>query len=203
MKKLSVIIWCDLIGRWWMNLHKRSCCSTWIPRKINMEFAKDSRKKIVYSRFAKNGNFDQPSHMYNRRKFRSQTLEVKLPAIWTDEKQRRSRRIEKRRAEERRSENRKSQKKEDAGARKGRKVPKHCVFPMICGSRGSKSRLAKARVRSQLARWEMKNCTALWHEAHFQVKMYKAPQLRTTFGSWDVEKVHAVVVRSTFPSQNV
>ena len=27
---------------------------------------------------------------------------------------------------------------------KGRKVAKHCVFPMICGSRGSKSRLAKA-----------------------------------------------------------
>ena len=38
----------------------------------------------------------------------------------------------------------------------------------------------------------MKNCTPLWHEAHFQVKMYKTPQLRTTFGSCDVEKVHAV-----------
>ena len=37
-----------------------------------------------------------------------------------------------------------SQKREDAGARKGRKVAKHCVFPMICGSGGSKSRLAKA-----------------------------------------------------------
>ena len=35
-------------------------------------------------------------------------------------------------------------KKEDPGARKGRKVAKHCVFPMICGSGGSKSRLAKA-----------------------------------------------------------
>ena len=34
--------------------------------------------------------------------------------------------------------------KKDPGARKGRKVPKHCVFPMICGSGGSKSRLAKA-----------------------------------------------------------
>ena len=51
---------------------------------------------------------------------------------------------EKRRVEERRSEKRKSQKKEDADARKGRKVAKHCVFPMICGSRGSKSRLAEA-----------------------------------------------------------
>ena len=51
---------------------------------------------------------------------------------------------EKRRVEESRSEKRKSQKKEDADARKGRKVAKHCVFPMICGSGGSKSRLAKA-----------------------------------------------------------
>ena len=37
-----------------------------------------------------------------------------------------------------------SQKREDAGAQKGRKVAKHCVFPMLCGSGGSKSRLAKA-----------------------------------------------------------
>ena len=51
---------------------------------------------------------------------------------------------EKRRVEESRSEKRKSQKKEDADARKGRKVAKHCVFSMICGSGGSKSRLAKA-----------------------------------------------------------
>ena len=46
-----------------------------------------------------------------------------------------------------------------------------------------------------------KKCTPLWREAHFQVKMYKAHHSRTTFGSWDVEKVHAVVARSTFPSQ--
>ena len=39
---------------------------------------------------------------------------------------------------------RKSQKKEDAGGRKGRKAGSHCVFPMVCGSEGSKSRLAKA-----------------------------------------------------------
>ena len=92
----------------------------------------------------------------------------------------------------------------------------------------------KRRVRSQLARWEMKNCTRLcakhiskskctkhtsfgpllevemskkctplWREAHFQVKMYKTHHSRTTFGSWDVEKVHAVVAWSTFWSQNV
>ena len=68
---------------------------------------------------------------------------------------------------------------------------------------GRKVGSLKRWVRSQLARWEMKNCTPLWREAHLQVKMYKTHQVRTTFGSWDVEKVHAVVARSTFPSQNV
>ena len=78
---------------------------------------------------------------------------------------------EKRREEERRSQKRKHQKKEDPGARKGRKVPKHCVFPMICGSGGSKSRLAKAAGAEP------------------------ADQIRD-------EKLHAVVARSAFPSQN-
>jgi len=45
-----------------------------------------------------------------------------------------------------------------------------------------------------------KKCTPLWREAHFEVKMYKAHQVRT-FGSYDVEKVHAVVARSTFASE--
>ena len=105
---------------------------------------------------------------------------------------------EKRRVEEKRSEKRKSQKKEDAGASKGRKVAIHCVFPI-----GRKVGSLKRRVRSYLARWEMKNCTPLWIKAHFQVKMHKTHQARTSFGSWDVEKVHAFVARSTFPSQNV
>ena len=68
---------------------------------------------------------------------------------------------------------------------------------------GRKVGSLKRRVRSQLARWEMKKCTPLWREAHLQVKMYKTHHARTTFGSWDVEKVHAVVARSTFRSQNV
>ena len=33
-----------------------------------------------------------------------------------------------------------SKKREDAGARKGREVAKYRVFPMFCGSGGSKSR---------------------------------------------------------------
>ena len=100
---------------------------------------------------------------------------------------------------------------------------------------GRKVGSLKRRVRTQLATGTMKNCTPLWREAHFQVKMLKTPGVRTTFGevaiskkctplwreahfqvkmykthhgrttfgSCDVEKVHAVVARSTFPSQNV
>ena len=71
------------------------------------------------------------------------SLEVKLPTIWTDGKAEVVRVREEKRREERRSEKRKSQKNEDAGARKDRKVAIHCLFPMICGPGGSKSRLAK------------------------------------------------------------
>ena len=38
---------------------------------------------------------------------------------------------------------------------------------------GRKVGLLKRRVQSHLARWEMKNCTPLWLEAHFQVKSVK------------------------------
>ena len=73
-------------------------------------------------------------------------------------------------------------------------------FQWFVAPEGRKVGSLKRRVRSQLARGEMKNCTPLWREAHFQVKMHKTHHARTTFGSWDVEKVHAVVARSTFPS---
>ena len=76
-------------------------------------------------------------------------------------------------------------------------------FQWFVAPEGRKVGSLKRRVRSQLARWEMKNCTPLWREAHVQVKRCKAPQLRSTFRRCDVEKVHAVVARSTFWSQNV
>ena len=47
-----------------------------------------------------------------------------------------------------------------------------------------------------------KKCTPLWRKANSEVKMYKADHVRTTFGSCDVEKVSAVVARSTFRSKN-
>ena len=74
-----------------------------------------------------------------------------------------------------------------------------------CGAKHiSKSKCTKHLSLGPLLEVEMsKKCTPLWREAGFEVKMYKTPQPRTTFGSWDVGKVHAIVARSTFPSQNV
>ena len=48
-------------------------------------------------------------------------------------------------------------------------------FQWFVAPEGRKVGSLKRRVQSQLARWEMKNCTPLWCEAHFQVKMYKTP----------------------------
>ena len=76
-------------------------------------------------------------------------------------------------------------------------------FQWFVALEGGKVGSLKRRVRSHLARWGMKSCTPLWREAHFQVKMYKTPQPRSTFRSWDVKKVRAAVARSTFPSQYV
>ena len=66
------------------------------------------------------------------------SLEVKLPTIWTDGK------AEGGRVREEKSRREKIREEKDAGARKPRKAAKHYVFPMICGSGGSKSVFAKA-----------------------------------------------------------
>ena len=96
------------------------------------------------------------------------SLEVKLPTIWTDEKQRWEESEKRREEKKKEDQKRKSlRRKEDPGARKGKKVAKHCVFQMICGSGGSKSRLAKV-AGAELA------------------------------GQMSDEKLHAVVARSTF-----
>ena len=72
-----------------------------------------------------------------------------------------------------------------------------------CGAKHiSKSKVSKTCGLRPLLEVEMsQKCTPLWREAHFQVKSVKNWWVQTTFGSWDVEKVHAVVARSTFPSQ--
>ena len=74
-----------------------------------------------------------------------------------------------------------------------------------CGAKHiSKSKCTKHLSVGPLLEVEMwKKCTPLWREAHLEVKMLKTLGVRTTFGSSDLEKLHAFVARSTFWSQNV
>ena len=93
---------------------------------------------------------------------------------------------------------------------------RNCVFPILCGSGGSKSRLAKAagaepsgqtrdpKLHGAVAgsrfgkntscsehfwKLEMSKVHAMWREARVEVKARKAHQCRSTFGSSAVEQV--------------
>ena len=57
-------------------------------------------------------------------------------------------------------------------------------FQWFVAPEGRKVGSLKRRVRSQLARWEMKNCTPFWREAHFQVKSVKNGRVRSTWKLW-------------------
>ena len=78
------------------------------------------------------------------------------------------------------------------------KFTRRCGAKHICKWKSKKHLTFGALLEVEMS----KKCTPLWREAHFEVKMFKTQQVRATFGSWDVEKVHAVVARSTFRSQN-
>ena len=92
------------------------------------------------------------------------------------------RRDETRREEERRSKKRKFQKKEDPGARKGRKVAKHCVFPMICGSGGSKSKLAKAAGAEPASQMRDEKMHVVVVPSTFRSQKCKSSRVHSTFG---------------------
>ena len=55
-------------------------------------------------------------------------------------------------------------------------------------SAGSKSRLAKAAGAQVAAQSRQEKWHAAVARSTFQVKMLKTPRVRSTFGSWDVEK---------------
>ena len=123
--------------------------------------------------------------------------------------------------------------KKIAGAREGRKVAIHSVFPMICGSGGSKSRLAKAagaepcgqmrdeKLHAGVARNTFPSQNA---QAHHFGPLWKLTWSKKCTSVWREahfqvktrkahhfgpvlkltwSKVHAVVARSTFGSQTV
>ena len=65
---------------------------------------------------------------------------------------------------------------------KRQKSVRHCGVKHV-----SKSKCTRHIILRPLLEVEMsKKCTPLWREVHFQVKMHKTHQRRTTFGSWDV-----------------
>ena len=138
-------------------------------------------------------------YCYNyRRKFRSQTSDNMDRWKAEQGRGREKRKIRREKIRRERVRGQKIQMREKVG-----KSRNTVFFQWFVAPEGRKVGSLKRRVRTQLATGTMKNCTPLWREAHFQVKMLKTPGVRTTFGSWDIEKVHAVVARSTFPSQNV
>ena len=124
-------------------------------------------------------------HVYHRRKFRSQTSDNMDRWKAEMERVREKRKIRREKSRRERVRRKKMQMRE-----KVRKSRNTVFFQWFVAPKGRNVGSLKRRVRSQLARWEMKNCTPFWREAHFQVKMYKTLGVRTTFGSWDVEKVH-------------
>ena len=126
--------------------------------------------------------------LYYRRKFRSQTSDNMDRWKAEQGRGREKRKIRRKKSRRERVRRKKMQMREKVG-----KSRNTVFFQWFGAPEGRKVGSLKRRVRSQLARWEMKNCTPLWREAHLQVKMYKTPGSRSTFGSWDVEKVHTVV----------
>ena len=107
------------------------------------------------------------------------------------------------RKEKRREEKRKSQKKEGAGARKGRKVAKHCVFRMICGSGGLKSRLAKAAGAEPSGQMRDEKLHAVVARSAFGSQHVQSTPFSDHFWKLRCRKMHAVVARSTFASEKV
>ena len=80
-----------------------------------------------------------------------------------------------------------------------RKIACRCGAKHICKSKCTKHLSFGALLEVEMS----KKCTPLWREAHLEVKMFKLAHVQTTIGTGDVEKVHAVVARSTFGSKHV
>ena len=80
-----------------------------------------------------------------------------------------------------------------------RKLARRCGETHICKSKCTKHLRFGPLFEVQMS----KNYTPLWRNAHSQVKILKNWRSRTTFWSWDVEKLHAAVAKRTFASENL
>ena len=101
------------------------------------------------------------------------SFEVKLLTIWTDGKIE----VGRVREEKKRSEKIREEKEwEERRCRCTKRSEGHdslCFFQWFGAPAGRKVTSLKRRVRSHLARWEMKNCTPLWRESISKSKRTK------------------------------
>ena len=138
-------------------------------------------------------NYGPPSCIdYDRRKFRSQTSDNMDRWKAEQGRGREKRKIRREKIREERVRRKKMQMREKVG-----KSRTTVFFQWFVAPEGGKVGSLKRRVRSQLARREMKLHAVVARST------FPSQNVRTTFGSCDVKKVHAVVARSTFRSENV
>ena len=121
---------------------------------------------------------------YVRRKFRSQTSDNMDRWKAEQGRGREKRKIRREKSRRERVRRKKMEMREKVG-----KSRFTVFFQWFLAPEGRKVGSLKRRVRSQLARWEMKNCTPLWREAHFQVKMYKTHSLSDHFWKLRCRKI--------------
>ena len=122
------------------------------------------------------------SHLHHRRKFRSQTSDnmdrwkAEMGRV-SEEKRREEKKKEdqkeKRREEEIRSKRESLRRKKIQVHEKVGKSRRTVFFQWFVAPEGRKVGSLKRRVRSQLARWEMKNCTPLWRSTFQSQKCQK------------------------------
>ena len=139
-------------------------------------------------------------YTYNyRRKFRSQTSDNMDRWKAEQGRGREKRKIRREKSRRERVRRKKMEMREKVG-----KSRFTVFFQWFVAPESRKVGSLKRRVRGASwpeERWKIARRCGAKHIS--KSKMYKTHHVRTTFGSWDVEKVHAVLARSTFRSQNV
>ena len=135
--------------------------TVWTDKKKRWEDSEKRRagKKREEKRRAEQSRAEERRGGEKRREEETRRERVKREAKRREEKRRervKKKEERKKKKEERRKkireEKRRVKKKEDAGARKGRKVANHSVFPLICGCGRSKVGSRKRRARDRLAK---------------------------------------------------
>ena len=166
-----------------LTVYTKSECdsATVAAQKTNSPWKDDIRVCIYIYIYVYTYTYIQYTDIHNRRKLRSQTSDNMDRLQAEQGRGREKRKIRRKKSRRERVRRKKMQMREKVG-----KSRNTVFFQWFGAPEGRKVGSLKRRVRSQLARWEMKKCTPLWCEAHFQVKMYKTHHVRTIFGGSDV-----------------